>query len=185
MCRRVHKSVSSWGSVCVGCLLSWSSSDLEHQENSPAPPPPATFPLLAPACWVLGRREQETREALGKWGQGHDVAPQSHPEGGRRADLCLQEPGVLATQLHFPQTQAWFRSHCLFTYMLVRKTARCQVLTQGCGHLWQPLAWPRPLFQVGCAGEWQRAVWQCLERVNKEVLKVRRGAGKAWPRHYT
>lgn len=47
------------------------------------------------------------------------------------------------------------------------------------------LAWAGPLFPVGCAGEWQRAVWQCLERVNKEGLKVKRGTGKALHRQYT
>lgn len=62
------------------------------------------------------------------------------------------------------------------------ETAGCQVACPGCGHLLQPLARPRPLFQTGCGGEWQTPVWQGLGRVNKKVLKVRRGTGRVWPR---
>lgn len=113
MCRRAHKSASSWGSICVGCLLCWSRSDLEQPGARPCPTPLATFPLLAPACWVLGSRKQENREVSWKWGQGHGVVPQSDPEGSRRAELGLEELGVLATRFHFSQPQAWFKSHCV------------------------------------------------------------------------
>lgn len=92
----------------AGHTQTWNS-----QEHAPAPPPLATFPLLAPACWVLGSRKQETREVSWKWGQGHDVVPQSDPEGSRRAELDLEELGVLAIRFHFSQPQAWFKSHCV------------------------------------------------------------------------
>lgn len=87
--------------VFLGLCLYWPCSllvALRPDQSGALPPPPATFPLPAPACWVLGRAEgeQEARGVLWKWAQRHDVVLQSHcplgaggeREGGRGAELC-------------------------------------------------------------------------------------------------
>lgn len=99
MCRCVHKSVSSFG-LC----LCWLSSLLVTLRpgtvrSTPQPPTPRLLQQLfhsqpqhagslAEGC----KRPEESYE--------RGSAPQSHPEGGRRAEFCLWELEVLAIQLH-------------------------------------------------------------------------------------
>ena len=59
VCVDLYVCVSSWGSVCLGSLLSWSRSGLE-QSGAPLPQP-ATFPLPGQACWALGRARRKQK----------------------------------------------------------------------------------------------------------------------------
>lgn len=109
MCRCVHKSVSSFG-LCL-CWLSSLPVTLRPGtvRSTPQPPTPRLLQQLfhsqpqhagslAEGC----KRPEESCE--------RGSAPQSHPEGSRRAEFCLWELEVLAIQLQSLQPQAWFKS---------------------------------------------------------------------------
>lgn len=126
----------------------------------------------SPSVLLLGRaRGTGGRRSPVEMGSGAWCAPESVFTLGVRERVGAESSSYSAPHPSVPGL-AQVRL-CLLTYMLVGKQPDARLLAQGCGHLWQPLAWPRPPFQVGWGGEWQRPVWQHLGKVNKEILKVR------------
>jgi hypothetical protein len=81
MCGLVPMSVPSWGSVCIGCLLSWSLSGLEHQEPS-LPPPQLTSNFSTPSPSILAHWLLE--ECYGNEVRGTKSCPRVSAHSGVR-----------------------------------------------------------------------------------------------------
>lgn len=68
-CVCVHRRMSSWGSVCVGCLLSWSLLGLEQPGVLPTLQPHSNFSIPSPSTLALWPRERP-EQAYGEMGSG-------------------------------------------------------------------------------------------------------------------